>query len=114
MIKIVITFLLIFSLSQICVGQSPVYPITFSDRDEMDHWDEMMELPWRDSRPMVEVTYGYNVPRQKRFEGELRHRLAILLSDTGEHPRWMWYSWEKIRQVRYISETRRKPARKPD
>lgn len=68
--KVTITFIVFLLFSQICMGQIPIYPITFSDRDETDHWDKMMDVPWRNSRPMVEFTYGYNIPKHKRFEGE--------------------------------------------
>jgi hypothetical protein len=52
------------------MGQSPIFPITFSDRNETDHWDKMTDVPWRNSRPIVEFSYGYNIPKHKRFEGE--------------------------------------------
>lgn len=29
-----------------------------------------MEVPWQNSRPIVEFSYGYNTPKQSKFEGE--------------------------------------------
>jgi hypothetical protein len=41
-----------------------------SNSDGKKSWDYSMDIPWRDSRPIVEFSYGYNTPKQSKFQDE--------------------------------------------
>jgi len=60
-------FTLLFSISFL-FSQQPGEMSSKPDGEES--WDYSMEIPWRNSRPIVEFSYGYNTPKQSKFQGE--------------------------------------------
>jgi hypothetical protein len=67
MLRSITCFLVLFTISHL-FSQSP--DITVSNSDEESSWDYSMDIPWRNSRPIVEFSYGHNTPKQSKFQGE--------------------------------------------
>ena len=67
MFRSITCFLVLFTISHLFT-QSP--GMQDSNSDEESTWDYSMDIPWRNSRPIVEFSYGQNIPKQSKFQGE--------------------------------------------
>lgn len=67
MLKSILCLLILFFIFNLW-SQSP--GIKLSNSDGESTWDYSVDIPWRNSRPIVEFSYGYNTPKQSKFQGE--------------------------------------------
>jgi len=73
-----LTFFLIFLLGVSCLF-SQIPADVSSNPDGKKSWDYDVDIPWRNSRPIVEFSYGYNMPKQKKFQEEFANIGALEL-----------------------------------
>jgi len=72
--KLSFSLILLFSISYL-FAQTPEN--VSSNPDEKSSWDYSVDIPWRNSRPIVEFSYGYNTPKHTKFQDEFTSIGAI-------------------------------------
>ncbi|UCF65412.1 MAG: hypothetical protein JSW33_06165 [bacterium] len=65
MAKLIIILILLFNMPYL-FSQMP--PEIAPGPDDDKEWYKEVDVPWRNSRPIVEFSYGYNMPKQKKFQ----------------------------------------------